>query len=91
VSFAIIGQAKANSVLDALMRGHLQSELQRYCTHLASTAMQYWIEEEPMKANYMKKPELFQPIEKNGKYVSSIASSVCRPQTLALRVRKIIK
>jgi len=36
----------------------------RYCTRSASTAMQYWIEKKLTKANYMKLPELFQPVEK---------------------------
>jgi hypothetical protein len=30
----------------------------RYCTRLASTAMQYRIEEKSTKASYIKKPEL---------------------------------
>ena len=46
----------------------------------ASTAMQYWIEKKLTKASYTKLPELFQSVEKKGKYASSIAWTVCRPK-----------
>jgi hypothetical protein len=32
--------------------------------------MQYWLEKKLTKANYMKLPELFQPVEKKGKWAS---------------------
>ena len=52
----------------------------RYCTHSASTAMQYRIEQKLTKARYTKLPELFQPVEKNRKCASSRARIVCRPK-----------
>jgi hypothetical protein len=42
--------------------------------------MQYWFEEKLTKANYRKLPELFQPVEKKGKRVSSIAQIIVGPE-----------
>jgi hypothetical protein len=42
--------------------------------------MQYWLEKKLTKANYMKLPELFQPVEKKGKWASSIARIICLPK-----------
>jgi hypothetical protein len=42
--------------------------------------MQYRIEKKLTKANYMKLPELFQPVEKKGKCASSIVRTICRPK-----------
>jgi hypothetical protein len=42
--------------------------------------MQYWLEKKLTKANYMKLPELFQPVEKKGKWASSIAPIIVGPE-----------
>jgi hypothetical protein len=42
--------------------------------------MPYWLEEKSTKADGMKKPELFQLVEKKGKSFGSIAPIICRPR-----------
>jgi hypothetical protein len=52
----------------------------------AGTAMQYWIEEGSTKAKYVKKLGLPQSVEKKGKYASSMARIICRPENLLDRL-----
>jgi hypothetical protein len=42
--------------------------------------MLYRIEEKSTKADYMKKPELVQAIEKKGKCFTSVTPIICRPR-----------
>jgi hypothetical protein len=66
----------------------------RYCTGPASTAMQYWIEKKLTWTNYMKLPELFQPVEKKAKCFRSIAPIICRSRKRLderTRAEKLVK